>query len=89
MLSAEYLVVAQRTEINGYKGIDPSLISQFKEGRREAIARQLLDEGVREYEFVTLQSIYREQKILQLLQYLALACEASILTKLQNLDRQD
>jgi hypothetical protein len=46
VIGAEYMVVTQRARFNGYKGMDPSLIPQFTEGSREAVARKYLeDEG--------------------------------------------
>jgi len=50
----EFMVVTQRARFSGYRGMEHSLIPQFKEGPREAAARQLLEEeGVRDYEFAT------------------------------------
>lgn len=44
VIDAEFMVVTQGKRFNGYKGMDPSLIPQFKEGPREAVVRQMLDE---------------------------------------------
>lgn len=38
------MVVTQSAEFEGWKDMDPALIPQFKEGYREDIARQLLEE---------------------------------------------
>ncbi len=44
-LDAEFMVVTQTSVFkNGYLGMDPALIPQFKEGEREKIARKLLEE---------------------------------------------
>ena len=46
VLGGEYMVVTQRARLDGYKGMDPSLIPEFKEGSREVVARKWLeDEG--------------------------------------------
>jgi hypothetical protein len=42
---AQYMIVTQSAKFDGYKGMDPSEIPQFKEGEREAIARQLLEKA--------------------------------------------
>ena len=42
--SREWMVVTQSAKFDGWKDMDPALIPQFKEGRREEIARQLLAE---------------------------------------------
>jgi len=48
------MVMTQSARFQGYKDMDPSLITQFEEGEQEAIARKLLEEeGVKDYEFVT------------------------------------
>jgi hypothetical protein len=39
-----YMLITQSARFNGYKGMDPKLIPQFTEGRREAVARELLGE---------------------------------------------
>jgi len=39
-----YMLITQSARFNGYKGMDPELIPQFKEGKREAVARKLLGE---------------------------------------------
>ncbi|KAF8509176.1 hypothetical protein BU17DRAFT_6064, partial [Hysterangium stoloniferum] len=39
-----YMVITQSARFKGYKDMDSSLIPPFKEGEREAIARQLLAE---------------------------------------------
>ena len=39
----QYMVVTQSAEFNGWKGMDPGLIPKFEEGKREAIARDLLE----------------------------------------------
>ncbi|KAF8970172.1 hypothetical protein BDZ97DRAFT_1754174 [Flammula alnicola] len=50
----QYMIVTQSAPFRGWKGMDPELIPKFKEGGREAIARELLKaEGVTEYEFRT------------------------------------
>ena len=41
--NAEYMVVTQRQEFNGYLGVDVSRILQFQEGEREAQVRKLLE----------------------------------------------
>ena len=38
----QYMIVTQSAEFNGWKGMDPRLIPKFEEGKREAIARDLL-----------------------------------------------
>ncbi len=44
-LDAEFMVVTQTSVFkNGYLGMDPALIPQFKEGEREKIMRKLLEE---------------------------------------------
>ena len=40
----DYMVITQSAWFKGYKDMDPSLIPQFEEGDKEAIARQLLEE---------------------------------------------
>jgi hypothetical protein len=39
-----YMDIAQSAWFKGYKDMDPSLIPQFEEGEREAVARKPLDE---------------------------------------------
>ena len=39
-----YMLITQSARFNGYKGMDPKLIPQFKESEREAFARKLLEE---------------------------------------------
>ena len=39
----QYMVVTQSASFNGWKGMDPELIPKFEEGKREAIARELLE----------------------------------------------
>ena len=39
----QYMVVTQRAPFSGWKGIDPELIPNFKEGEREAVARDFLE----------------------------------------------
>ena len=41
----QYMIVTQSAKFNGYKGMDPNEIPQFKEGEREAIGRQLLEKA--------------------------------------------
>ena len=43
-MDVSYMVITQSAWFNGYKDMDPSLIPQFEEGDREAVARKLLDE---------------------------------------------
>ncbi|PBK95234.1 hypothetical protein ARMGADRAFT_791489 [Armillaria gallica] len=44
-LNAEFMVVTQSAVFwKGHKGMDPSLIPQFKEGEQEMVARKLLEE---------------------------------------------
>lgn len=43
-LGVNYMVITQSARFQGYKDMDPSLIPQFEEGEREAMARQLLEE---------------------------------------------
>jgi hypothetical protein len=42
---AQYMIVTQSAKFNGYRGMDPNEIPQFKEGEREAIGRQLLEKA--------------------------------------------
>ena len=37
------MVVTQSAPFSGWKGMDPELIPKFKEGEREAVARDLLE----------------------------------------------
>ena len=39
----DYMVITQSAWFKGYKDMDPTLIPQFEEGEREAVARQLLE----------------------------------------------
>ena len=39
-----YMVITQSARFNGYMGMDPKLIPQFTDGKREAVARDLLGE---------------------------------------------
>lgn len=39
-----YMVMTRSARFQGYKDMDPSLITQFEEGEQEAIARKLLEE---------------------------------------------
>ena len=39
----QYMVVTQSAPFRGWKGMNPELIPKFKEGEREAIARDLLE----------------------------------------------
>jgi hypothetical protein len=39
----QYMVVTQSAAFSGWKGVDPELIPKFKEGEREAVARDLLE----------------------------------------------
>jgi hypothetical protein len=39
------MIVTQSAKFNGYRGMDPNEIPQFKEGEREAIGRQLLEKA--------------------------------------------
>lgn len=39
----QYVVVTQSAAFDGWKGLDPELIPKFEEGKREAIARELLE----------------------------------------------
>ncbi|KAK0240907.1 hypothetical protein EDD85DRAFT_1019840 [Armillaria nabsnona] len=44
-LNAEFMVITQSAVFwKGYKGMDPALIPQFKEGEQEKVARKLLEE---------------------------------------------
>ena len=43
-MDVSYMVITQSAWFKGYKDMDPSLIPQFEEGEREAVARKLLDE---------------------------------------------
>ncbi|PBK95231.1 hypothetical protein ARMGADRAFT_1077991 [Armillaria gallica] len=54
-LDAEFMVVTQTSVFkNGYLGMDPSSIPQFKEGEREKTMRKLLEEeGLDHLEFAT------------------------------------
>ncbi len=46
-MDAQYMLITQSAKFEGYRGMDPKEIPQFKEGEREAIARGLLfTEGV-------------------------------------------
>ncbi|KAK0430278.1 hypothetical protein EV421DRAFT_1935727 [Armillaria borealis] len=55
-LDAEFMAVTQTFVFkNGYLGMDPALIPQFKEGGREKFVRKLLaEEGLGHLEFSTL-----------------------------------
>ena len=44
VMDVSYMVITQSAWFKGYKDMDPSLIPQFEEGEREAVARKLLDE---------------------------------------------
>ena len=44
VMDVSYMVITQSAWFKGYKDMDPSLIPQFEEGDREAVARKLLDE---------------------------------------------
>jgi hypothetical protein len=39
----DYMVITQSAWFKGYKDMDPTLIPQFEEREREAVARQLLE----------------------------------------------
>lgn len=41
----QYMIVTQSAKFNGYRGMDPNEIPQFKEGEREAIGQQLLEKA--------------------------------------------
>ncbi|KAF9479516.1 hypothetical protein BDN70DRAFT_688057 [Pholiota conissans] len=51
----EYMIITRMKPFKGWEGMDSTLIPQFKEGRREAFIRTLLEaEGVTDYEFKTI-----------------------------------
>ena len=39
----QYMVVTQSAPFRGWRGMDPELIPRFEEGKREAVARELLE----------------------------------------------
>ena len=43
----DLMIITQSARFKGYKDMDPAIIPQFEEFEREAIARRLLNEGVR------------------------------------------